>query len=92
MMKVYDWAMNDVIRKLFFNIFVTGASVFIALFIGIIEWVQVLSGKFNLTAPFFMFIQNIPFSTLGLVVIGIMILSWLAAYLYYRRMLVKIIS
>ncbi len=92
MMKVYDWAMNDVIRKLFFNIFVTGASVFVALFVGTIEWVQIVSTQLNLTSPFFLFIQNIPFSQLGMVVVGILILSWVGAYIYYRKALIKIIT
>jgi high-affinity nickel-transport protein len=90
MMKVYDWAMNDVIRKLFFNIFVTGASVFVALFVGTIEWIQVVSSEFNLTSPFFVFVQNIPFSKLGLGIVAILILSWAGAYIYYKKALVKI--
>ncbi|MGB9744734.1 MAG: HoxN/HupN/NixA family nickel/cobalt transporter [Desulfurella sp.] len=90
MMKVYDWAMNDVIRKLFFNIFVTGASVFVALFVGTIEWIQILSAELNLTSPFFVFVQNIPFSKLGLGIVVILILSWIGAYIYYKKALVKI--
>ncbi|WP_291490640.1 HoxN/HupN/NixA family nickel/cobalt transporter [Desulfurella sp.] len=90
MMKVYDWAMNDVIRKLFFNIFVTGASVFVALFVGTIEWIQVLSSELNLTSPFFVFVQNIPFSELGLSIVGFLILSWVSAYIYYKKALAKI--
>lgn len=89
MMKVYDWAANDVIRKLFFNIFVTGASVFVALFVGIIEWIQVLSTELNLTSPFFVFVQNIPSSKLGLGVVTVLILSWLGAYIYYKKAYAK---
>ncbi len=90
MMKVYDWAMNDIVRKLFFNIFVTGASVIVALFVGTIEWIQVVSTELNLTQPFFVFIQNIPFSELGLGIVGVLILSWVGAYIYYKKALVKI--
>ncbi|MGC9168997.1 MAG: HoxN/HupN/NixA family nickel/cobalt transporter, partial [Desulfurella sp.] len=78
------------IRKLFFNIFVTGASVFVALFVGTIEWIQVLSSELNLTSPFFVFVQNIPFSKLGLGIVVILILSWIGAYIYYKKALVKI--
>jgi high-affinity nickel-transport protein len=89
MMKVYDWAMSDIIRKLFFNIFVTGASVFIALFVGTIEWIQILSTELNLRSPFFVFVQNIPSSKLGLGIVAILILSWVGAYIYYKKALVK---
>jgi len=55
MMKVYDWAMNDMARKLFFNIFITGASAFVALFVGTTEWILVLSIELDLTSLFLYF-------------------------------------
>lgn len=90
MMKVYDWAMNDVIRKLFFNIFVTSASVFVALAVGTIEWISIIAKEFNLTSPFFVFVQNIPFSELGFGIVCVLILSWVGAYVYYKKSLLKI--
>jgi high-affinity nickel-transport protein len=89
MTKVYDWAMNDVVKKLFFNIFVTGASVFVALFVGTIEWIQVLSIELNLTSPFFVFVQNIPSNQLGLGITVILFLSWVGAYIYYKKAYTK---
>lgn len=82
MMKVYDWAMSDVIRGLFFNIFVTGASVFVALFVGAIEWIQVIASKLKLNQTFFLFIENLSFSKLGIGVVTVMILSFVVAYFY----------
>lgn len=90
MMKVYDWAMSDMVRKLFFNIFVTGISASVALFVGTIEWIQVLSIEMNLTSPFFVFFQNIPSGQLGLGIVIVLILSWIGAYFYYRKAYAKI--
>ncbi|WP_025270227.1 HoxN/HupN/NixA family nickel/cobalt transporter [Hippea sp. KM1] len=87
MMKIYDWAMVDAIRKLFFNIAITAASVFVALAIGAIEWVQVISEKFNLNYAFFEFIDNLNFEVLGGAVVVIMILSWIYAFFYYKKYL-----
>ncbi|MCL5674827.1 MAG: HoxN/HupN/NixA family nickel/cobalt transporter [Candidatus Omnitrophica bacterium] len=87
MMKVYDWAMSDALRKLFFNIFITGASVFIALFIGAIEWLQVVSIELDLNGHFFVFLKNLNFGKLGIGIIGIMLISWLVAFFYYRKIL-----
>jgi high-affinity nickel-transport protein len=87
MMKAYDWAMNDALRKLFFNIFITGASVFIALFIGAIEWIQVISIELNLKGYFFVSLQKLDFGKLGIGIISIMLLSWLIAFFYYRKIL-----
>jgi high-affinity nickel-transport protein len=89
MTKVYDWAMNDMARKLFFNIFATGVSAFVALFVGAIEWIQVLSIEMNLTSPFFVFFQNIPSSQLGLGIVIVLILSWIGAYFYYKKSVCK---
>ncbi len=87
MMKIYDWAMIDAIRKIFFNLIVTGTSVFVALSIGLIEWLQVTSMQFNLKSPFFDYLNNLQFETLGVIVVILMILSWLGAFAYYKKYL-----
>jgi len=90
MMKIYDWAMIDALRKLFFNLIITGTSVFVALAIGTIEWIQVLSQEVNLNNSFFNFINNSNFEILGIVTVGIMITAWGYAYFYYKRVLFNI--
>jgi len=90
MMKIYDWAMIDALRKLFFNLIITGTSVFVALAIGTIEWIQVLSQEVNLNNSFFNFINNLNFEILGIVTVGIMITAWGYAYFYYKRVLFNI--
>lgn len=87
MMKIYDWAMMDAVRKVFFNMVITGTSVFVALAIGTIEWLQVLSTETKMNASFFNFLNNLDFSILGLGVVVIMLVSWLSAFVYYRRVL-----
>ncbi len=85
MMKVYDWAMVDAIRKVFFNMVITGTSVFVALAIGTIEWIQVISLKINSTSPILEFLNNLNFEVLGVGVVVVMLLSWMYAFLYYRK-------
>ena len=87
MMKIYDWAMIDALRKLFFNLIITGTSVFVALAIGTIEWIQVLSQEVNLNNSFFNFINNLNFEVLGIFTVIIMITGWVYAYFYYKRVL-----
>ncbi len=85
MMKIYDWAMIDALRKIFFNMVITATSVFVALAVGTIEWIQVVSMKMNVNSPFFEFINNLNFEVLGVGVVFIMILSWVYAFFYYKR-------
>ena len=90
MMKIYDWAMIDALRKLFFNLIITGTSVFVALAIGTIEWIQVLSQEVNLNGSFFEFLNNLNFEVLGVITVAIMVAAWGYAYWYYRRVLANI--
>ncbi len=87
MMKIYDWAMVDVIRKLFFNMTITGLSVFIALIVGMIEWLQVFASRLKLNGIFWNYVENINFGVLGIVIAVSMIFVWLFSYLYYRKVL-----
>jgi len=89
MMRIYDWAMIDALRKLYFNLVITGTSVFVALAIGTIEWIQVLSQEVNLNSSFFEFLNNLNFEVLGIITVIIMISAWVYAYFYYRRVLLK---
>ncbi len=87
MMKIYDWAMIDATRKLFFNMVITATSVFMALVVGAIEWLQVISIKAAIDTPFFNFLNNLNFEVLGIVVVIIMVASWLSAFIYYKKVL-----
>ena len=87
MMKIYDWAMMDAVRKVFFNMVITGTSVFVALAIGTIEWLQVVSIEAKESLSFFSFLNHLDFSVLGVGVVIIMLISWLSAFVYYRKVL-----
>ncbi|BBJ27409.1 HoxN/HupN/NixA family nickel/cobalt transporter [Athalassotoga saccharophila] len=87
MLKAYDWAMVDGMRKLFFNMTITGMSVLVALIIGFIEWIQVIGLQLNLGGPFWNGIENLDFGVLGVIVVALMISTWIIAYLYYKKAL-----
>ncbi|GCC11726.1 high-affinity nickel transport protein [archaeon] len=87
MLKAYDWAMVDPIRKVFFNMTITGASVVVALLVGTIEWIEVLSSQLNLSGSFFKFLDALDFAVLGLIVVSFMLAIWFLAYLYYSKVL-----
>ena len=89
MIKIYDWAMIDATRKLFFNMVVTGTSVFVALAVGLIEWLQVVSTEIEINNPLFNFLNNLNFEIVGIVTVLLMIGSWISAFLYYKKILVN---
>ncbi len=80
----YDWAFSKPIRKVFYNLTVTGLSVFVAFFIGTIEVLGLIGQEANLNDPFFNFFQNFNINTAGFVIVGAFVLTWAVALLYWR--------
>jgi len=85
MMRVYEWASADALKKLFFNLVVTGLTVTMALIVSLIEWLQVLSAGLALDGPLWSAVNNLDFGTLGLSMAALMALLWLLAWVQYRR-------
>ena len=90
MLRIYDWAMADALRKLFFNTTITGLGVLVALLVGGIEWMQLLASRLGWQSGIWEFLEDLDFGTLGLLVTGLMVLSWLAAAMYYRHALLPL--
>ncbi len=75
----YDWAFAKPIRKIYYNLTITGLSVFVALFIGTIEIFGLLAAEFNLTGSFWDFMGNFNINRAGFVVVGIFVATWVVA-------------
>jgi high-affinity nickel-transport protein len=80
----YDWAFSKPIRKVFYNLTITGLSVFVAFFIGTIEILGLIGQQANLNDPFFNFFQNFNINTAGFVIVGAFVVTWAVAMLYWR--------
>jgi high-affinity nickel-transport protein len=86
MLGAYEWAFVRPIRKLYYNLTITLVSVVVALLIGGIETLGLLSGRLNLQGAFWDVVGmlNENFNNLGFVIIGVFILAWLISILVYR--------
>ena len=86
MIGAYGWAFIKPIRKLFYNLTITGVSVVVALLVGGIEALGLIGDKLNFQGPFWDLVGELNgnFGTLGYVIIGIFAASWLLASLIYR--------
>src|SRR5581483_2810195 len=80
----YDWAFAKPVRKVFYNLTITGLSVFVAFFIGTIEIVGLIGQEANLDDPFFNFFANFNINTAGFVIVGAFVATWIAAMAYWR--------
>jgi high-affinity nickel-transport protein len=86
MVGAYGWAFVNPVRKLWYNLTITAASVVVAIFIGGVEALGLLSSQLNLAGGFWDLIGalNDNFGTFGYAVAGIFLASWLVSTLVYR--------
>lgn len=86
MVGAYGWAFIKPIRKLYYNLTITFVSVIVALIVGGIEAVGLLKDRLNLTGGVWDFVGSLNdnFGTLGFVIIGVFVLSWVGSVIFYR--------
>ena len=86
MLGAYGWAFVKPLRKLYYNMTITFVSVVVALLVGGIEALGLLAGQFDLRGGVWDGIGalNGNFGTMGYLIIGVFIGSWLASALIYR--------
>jgi high-affinity nickel-transport protein len=80
----YGWAFSKPVRKVYYNITITGLSVVVALFIGTIELAGLLTDKLGLHGSLAAWFQNFNINTAGFVIVGIFIGSWTLALAVWR--------
>jgi high-affinity nickel-transport protein len=80
----YDWAFSQPVRKVFYNLTITGLSVAIALIIGTIEIGGLLAARLSLTGSFWVWFEGIDLNALGLVIVGLFVATWAVAVFVWR--------
>ncbi len=80
----YDWAFAKPVRKVFYNLTITGLSVFVAFFIGTIEVLGLIGQEAHLHDPFFRFFQNFNINTAGFIIVGAFVVTWIVAAAYWH--------
>ena len=75
----YDWAFSKPVRKVFYNLTITGLSVAVALMIGTIELGGLLAQHLNLSGSFWSWFENIDINLLGFVIAGMFLATWAIA-------------
>jgi nickel/cobalt transporter (NiCoT) family protein len=85
MAKAYSWAFSNPARKVFYNFTVTSISVFVALFIGVLELVQILIQLLDLRGSVFDAIASFKIIGLaGFAIVGAFIVTWGLAFAIFK--------
>jgi high-affinity nickel-transport protein len=80
----YDWAFSRPVRKIYYNVIITGLSVLVALFIGTVEILGLLPSEVSLTGGFWSFMANFNINTAGFVIVGLFVATWAVALSIWR--------
>ncbi|WP_041710763.1 HoxN/HupN/NixA family nickel/cobalt transporter [Clostridium pasteurianum] len=86
MTNAYNWAFSTPLRKIYYNLSVTGISVVAALCIGFIELTQILAPKLGLNSGIWKWISNLDFGNIGYLLVGLFVLSWGLSYFIWKRL------
>jgi nickel/cobalt transporter (NiCoT) family protein len=80
----YDWAFARPVRKVYYNLTITGLSVFVAFFIGTVEVLGLVGRQAHLTGRFWDFMAAFNINKAGLVIAGIFVITWAVALAVWR--------
>lgn len=80
----YGWAFSNPVRKIYYNITITGLSVVVAWLIGSVELLGLLAGQLGCDGAFWDWLGGIDLNTVGYVIVGIFVVTWAVAVLLWR--------
>ena len=80
----YDWAFSTPVRKVFYNLTITGLSVAVAVVIGTIELGGLIASELKLSGAFWSWFENIDIHVLGFVIVGMFVATWALAASVWR--------
>ena len=80
----YGWAFSQPVRKVYYNIVITGLSVAVALIIGTIQLLGLFADQFGWSGGIWDWIGGIDLNTMGFFIVGLFILTLAAAILVWK--------
>ncbi|MFJ2901649.1 HoxN/HupN/NixA family nickel/cobalt transporter [Streptomyces sp. NPDC091279] len=80
----YGWAFSKPVRKVYYNLTITGLSVAVALIIGTVELLGLLAEKLDLHGPFWDWVGGLDLNIVGFVIVGLFFATWVIALLVWK--------
>ena len=80
----YGWAFAQPVRKLYYNLTITGLSVVVAVFIGTVELLGLLPVEAHLRGAFWRAMSNFNLNSAGFMIVGLFALTWALALAVWR--------
>jgi high-affinity nickel-transport protein len=80
----YGWAFARPVRKVYYNLVITGLSIAVAFLIGTIEIFGLLSGELHIHGGFWDFMANFNINKAGFAIAGLFVAVWAIAITYWK--------
>jgi high-affinity nickel-transport protein len=80
----YDWAFARPVRKVYYNLTITGLSVFVAFLVGTVEILGLIGQETGASGGFWSFIDAFDLNKAGFVIVGVFVLTWIVALAVWR--------
>ena len=80
----YHWAFANPVRKVYYNLTITGLSVAVAFIIGTIEIIGLLHDDAGLNNPVTDWVAGLNLDNVGFIIVGLFVAVWAAAIAYWR--------
>jgi high-affinity nickel-transport protein len=80
----YGWAFARPVRKVYYNLVITGLSIAVAFLVGTIEIFGLLSGELHIHGGFWDFMANFDINKAGFAIAALFVVVWAIAIGYWR--------
>ncbi|MYX25483.1 HoxN/HupN/NixA family nickel/cobalt transporter [Streptomyces sp. SID8381] len=80
----YGWAFSKPVRKVYYNLTMTGLSVAVALVIGTVELLGLVADQADLHGAFWDWIAGLDLNIVGYVVVGLFFATWAVALVVWK--------
>jgi high-affinity nickel-transport protein len=84
MSHAYGWAFSNPVRKVYYNIIITGLSVAVALVVGTVELLGLAVDRLGLKGVFWSWVSGIDINAVGYLIVGLFVVTWTIALLIWR--------
>ncbi|MFI1031843.1 HoxN/HupN/NixA family nickel/cobalt transporter [Streptomyces sp. NPDC020951] len=80
----YGWAFSKPVRKVYYNLTITGLSVAVALIVGTVELLGLIADQADLHGPFWDRVSGLDLNIIGYVIVGLFFATWAVALLVWK--------
>jgi high-affinity nickel-transport protein len=80
----YGWAFARPVRKVYYNLVITGLSIAVAFLVGTIEILELLSTELHVRGGLWDFTANFNINQAGFAIAGLFVIVWVVALAYWK--------